>query len=169
MGLPGPSWAPCTPVSMCERSGRWPALSPLGYDHSRDWTLQKSSDHFCWVSELVKMHNLLSPSKEQLEHGRCSPVGLPQPDLLHKNTGSSSSRKTPGQSAGTPGLKPAPLGMGDVHGRGRTDSRKTRQVCTNLHTNVRACVHTYAQKTIDSHGALGPRRRTYKRYKCSQE
>lgn len=35
-------------------------------------------------AELVKMHDLLSPSKEHLEHGRCSPVGLPQPDLLHK-------------------------------------------------------------------------------------
>lgn len=39
---------------------------------------------------------------------------------------------------------------------GRTDSRKTRQVHTSLHTNVYACVHMSAQKTLDSHGGSGP-------------
>lgn len=64
---------------------------------------------------------------------------------------------------------------------GWADSRNAREVCPCLHTNkcvcfcVRAHTHTYihseksAWKALDSHGALGPRGRTYKRYKCSQE
>lgn len=116
--------------------------SPLGCDHSRDWTLQKSSDPFCWVSELVKMHDLLSSGKEHLEHDRCSPVGLPQPDLLHKGLCSSPSRKTPGQSADTPGLKPAPLRMEDVRGGGQ-DRLKKDQAGTHKFTHKCLCLRAH--------------------------
>lgn len=130
----------------------------------------------------------LSPSKEHLKHSRCSPVGAlsclsltPYTRVLASDraqtlytsvpTGSSS-RKAPGRPGQRgltwPGAHPARVG--------KTHSRKARQVCTRLHTNMRLLVHkhTYtcneksAQKALDSCGAPGPRGRTYKRYKCSQ-